>query len=125
MIKLAQAQQLTQKYCNVKITDHKGEKFRVEVRDDNGMLIWREWNFGDCSKLIRYIQQYGIEHQMFAHILHMSVERMPIIYLVITNDLVLESYKQYSAVMVSDQTQAEALALKFNAIIVTSDKATQ
>ena len=119
MITLEQAQQWTQKYCNVKITDHKGEQFRVELRDPNGILIWREWNFEDCEKLIRYIKQYGIEYQMFAHILHMSVEGMPIIYLIITDDFVLKSYKQYSAAMVSDQTQAEELALKCGAIIVT------
>ena len=79
MITLEQAQQWTQKYSNVKIIDHRGEQFRVELRDPDGMLIWREWNFEDCSKLIRYIQQYGIEYQMFAHIIHMSVEGMPII----------------------------------------------
>ena len=125
MITLAQAQQWTQKYCNVKIIDHKGEQFRVELRDNSGMLIWREWNFEDCSELIKYVQSHGIEHQMFAHILHTYVAGMPMIYVVITQDFVLEPYKQYSAVMVSGQTEAEALALKRNAIIVTSDKETQ
>ena len=125
MIKLAQAQSWVNKYSNVKIIDHKGEQFRVEIRDTDGNLIWREWNFEDCSELIKCVNQYGIEHQMFAHILHTYVAGMPMIYVVITNDFVLEPYKQYSAVMVSGQTEAEALALKRNAIIVTSDKATQ
>ena len=62
---------------------------------------------------------------MLAHILHTSVLGVPMIYVVITNEFVLEPHKQYSAVMVSDQTEAEALALKYNAIIVTSDKVTQ
>lgn len=66
-----------------------------------------------------------VPQQMFAHILNTSIAGMPMICVVITNDFVLEPYKQYSAVMVSDQTEAEALALKRNAIIVTSDKVTQ
>ena len=125
MITLAQAQQWTQKYCNVKITDNKGEQFRVELRDPNGILIWREWNFEDCEKLIRYIKQYGIEYQMFAHILHTSVVGMPMVYIIITQDFLLEPDKNYTAMMVADKTEAESVALKRNAIIVTSDKATQ
>ena len=50
---------------------------------------------------------------------------MPIIYVVITHDFELELYKNYAAVMVANETEAQALALKQNAIIVTSDKATQ
>ena len=125
MLTLAQAQQWTQKYCTVKIIDHKGEQFRVELRDQDGMLIWREWNFEDCSELIKCVHQYGIEYQMFAHILHTSIAGMPIIYVVITQDFELELYKNYTAVMVADETEAQSLALKRNAIIVTSDKATQ
>lgn len=125
MITLAQASQWAMKYSNVKIIDQKGEQFRVEIRDTDGNLIWREWNFEDCSELIKCVTQYGIEHQTFAHIMHMSVVGVPMVYVVITQDFVLEPYKQYNAVMVSDKTEAEALALKRNAIIVTSDKATQ
>ena len=125
MITLAQAHQWTQKYSNVTIIDYCGEQFRVEIRDTDGNLIWREWNFEDCSELIKCIQQYGIEHQMFAHILHTSVIGMPIIYVVITHDFELEQYKNYTAIMVADETEAQSLALKRNAIIVTSDKATQ
>ena len=61
MITLAQAQKWTQKYSNVKIIDHKGDQFRVEIRYQDGTLIWREWNFEYCSELIECIQQYGIE----------------------------------------------------------------
>ena len=125
MITLAQAQQWTQKYSNVKIIDHRGEQFRVELRDPDGMLIWREWNFEDCSELIKCVQQYGIEKQFYAHVLHTFVIGMPIIYVVITKDFELEPYKIYTAVMVADETEAQSLALKRNAIIVTSDKATQ
>ena len=70
MITIEQAQQWTQKYCNVKIINNKVEHFRVDVCDKDGMLIWREWNFEDCSGLIECVHQYGIEYQMFAHILH-------------------------------------------------------
>ena len=125
MITLAQAQRWTQKYSNVKIIDHRGEQFRVELRDNSGMLIWREWNFEDCSELIKCVQQYGIEKQFYAHVLHTFVIVMPIIYVVITQDFELEPYKNYTAVMVADETEAQSLALKRNAIIVTSDKATQ
>ena len=118
MITLEQAQKWTQKYSNVTII-HKGEHFRVDIFDKDGTLLWREWNFEDCSGLIECVHQYGIEYQMFAHILHMSVEGMPIIYLIITDDFALESYKQYSAAIVSDETQAEELALKYGAIILT------
>ena len=124
MITLAQAQRWTQKYSNVKIIDHRGEQFRVELRDNSGMLIWREWNFEDCSELIKCVQQYGIEKQFYAHV-HTFVIVMPIIYVVITQDFELEPYKNYTAVMVADETEAQSLALKRNAIIVTSDKATQ
>ena len=125
MITLAQAHQWTQKYSNVTIIDYCGEQFRVEIRDTDGNLIWREWNFEDCSELIKCIQQYGIEYQMFAHILHTSVVGMPMVYIIITQDFLLEPNKNYTAMMVADQTEAESVALKRNAIIVTSDKDTQ
>ena len=125
MITLAQAHQWTQKYSNVTIIDYCGEQFRVEIRDTDGNLIRREWNFEDCSELIKCVQQYGIEYQMFAHILHTSVVGMPMVYIIITQDFLLEPNKNYTAMMVADQTEAEALALKRNAIIVTSDKDTQ
>lgn len=125
MITLAQAQQWTQKYCNVKIINNKGEHFRVDIFDKDGILIWREWNFEDCSELIKCVHQYGIEYQMFAHILHTSVVGMPMVCIIITQDFLLEPNKNYTAVMVSDKTEAESVALKRNAIIVTSDKATQ
>lgn len=125
MITLAQAHQWTQKYSNVTIIDYCGEQFRVEIRDTDGNLIWREWNFEDCSELIKCIQQYGIEYQMFAHILHTSVVGMPMVYIIITQDFLLEPNKNYTAMMVADQTEAESVALKRNAIIVTSDKVTQ
>ena len=125
MITLEQAQQWTQKYCNVKIINHKGEHFRVDIFDKDGTLIWREWNFEDCSELIKCVHQHGIEYQMFAHILHTSVLGMPMVYIIITQDFLLEPNKNYTAMMVADQTEAESVALKRNAIIVTSDKATQ
>ena len=124
MITLEQAQKWTQKYSNVTII-HKSEHFRVDVCDKDGTLLWREWNFEDCSGLIECVHQYGIEYQIFAHILHTSIAGMKIIYVVITHDFELEPYKIYTAVMVADETEAQALALKQNAIIVTSDKATQ
>lgn len=124
MITLEQAQQWTQKYSNVTII-HKGEHFRVDICDKDGTLLWREWNFEDCLGLIECVHQYGIEYQMFAHILHTSVVGMPMVYIIITRDFELELYKNYTAVMVADETEAQSLALNRNAIIVTSDKATK
>ena len=124
MITLAQAQKWTQKYSNVTII-HKGEHFRVDICDRDGTLLWSEWNFEDFSGLIECVHQYGIEYQMFAHILHTSVVGMPMVYIIITQDFLLEPNKNYTAMMVSDKTEAESVALKRNAIIVTSDKVTQ
>ena len=124
MITLEQAQKWTQNYSNVTII-HKGEHFRVDICDRDGTLLWREWNFEDCSGLIECVHQYGIEKQLYAHVLHTSVVGIPIIYVVITQDFELEPYKNYTAVMVADETDAKSLALKSNAIIVTSDKDTQ
>ena len=115
MITLAQAQQWTQKYCNVKIINHKSEHFRVDVCDRDGTLLWSEWNFEDCSVLIECVQKYGIEYQMFAHILHTSVAGMPMVYIIITQDFLLKPNKNYTAMMVADQTEAKSVALKRNA----------
>lgn len=64
MITRKQAELYTRKYRNVTIIDHKGEQFRVEIRDQDGTLIWREWNFENCSGLIECVHQYGIEYQI-------------------------------------------------------------
>ena len=125
MITRKQADLYTCKYSNVFIEDDQGSHFRLVVRDTDGNLIWREWDFEDCENLIKYVNLHGIPKQFYVHVLHTSVIGMPIIYVVITQDFELEPYKNYTAVMVADETEAQSLALKRNAIIVTSDKATK
>lgn len=70
MITLAQAHQWTQKYSNVTIIDYCGEQFRVEIRDTDGNLIWREWDFEQCDYLHKYIENKGILRYESAHVLN-------------------------------------------------------
>ncbi|ELW9911845.1 DUF905 domain-containing protein [Escherichia coli] len=49
-------------YTNVAIEDDQGSHFRLVIRDTDGMLIWRDWNFAPGAGVIlnRYIASDGI-----------------------------------------------------------------
>jgi Bacterial protein of unknown function (DUF905). len=52
-----QADVVVAMYQNVAIEDDLGTHFRLVIRDTDGMLIWRDWNFapGAGVMLNRYI----------------------------------------------------------------------
>ncbi|HBM7348582.1 DUF905 domain-containing protein [Klebsiella oxytoca] len=57
-----QAEAVVAAYRNVAIEDDQGTHFRLVIRDTDGMLIWRTWNFeANAGKwLNRYIASHGI-----------------------------------------------------------------
>ena len=73
MITLLQAQAWVNKYSNVKIIDQKGEQFRIEIRDTDGNLIWREWDFESNDMMMQYIDQKGILRYESAHVIPHNV----------------------------------------------------
>ncbi|ENO2526569.1 DUF905 domain-containing protein [Salmonella enterica] len=59
-----QAEAVASQYTNVAIEDDQGSHFRLVIRDTDGMLIWRDWNFapGAGVMLNRYIASDGIRN---------------------------------------------------------------
>lgn len=57
----AEGEAVAVRYCNVKIEDDQGTHFRLVVRDTDGGLIWRAWNFESSAGrgLNDYISRYG------------------------------------------------------------------
>ena len=57
-----QAETLIRLYRNITIEDDQGSHFRLVVRDTEGRMLWRAWNFEpDAGEgLNGYIRQYGI-----------------------------------------------------------------
>ncbi|MDU3304252.1 MAG: DUF905 domain-containing protein [Enterobacter ludwigii] len=49
-------------YTNVAIEDDQGTHFRLVIRDSEGQLIWRAWNFEASAGywLNRYIASHGV-----------------------------------------------------------------
>ena len=57
-----QAETLIRLYRNITIEDDQGSHFRLVVRDAEGRMVWRAWNFEPDAgtALNRYIGQDGI-----------------------------------------------------------------
>ncbi len=58
----AQADAVAAMYTNVAIEDDLGTHFRLVIRNSEGMLLWRDWNFAAeaGAMLNRYIASDGI-----------------------------------------------------------------
>lgn len=59
-----QAEAVVAVYLNIAIEDDQGTHFRLVIRDSQGQLIWRAWNFeaGAGVMLNRYLASHGIPH---------------------------------------------------------------
>lgn len=57
-----QAEAVTRRYRNIGIEDDQGSHFRLVVRDAEGRMVWRAWNFEPdaAESLNRYIRTSGI-----------------------------------------------------------------
>ena len=57
-----QAETLIRLYRNITLEDDQGSHFRLVVRDTEGRMVWRAWNFEpDAGEgLNRYIRTSGI-----------------------------------------------------------------
>ena len=62
-----QAKVIISRYHNVTIEDDQNTHFRLVVRDDDGCMVWRAWNFEpDAGEgLNRYIRRSGIRTDTF------------------------------------------------------------
>lgn len=59
-----QAEALAAVYRNVAIEDDQGNHFRLVIRDSEGQLIWRAWNFEANAGewLNRFLASHGTPH---------------------------------------------------------------
>ena len=57
-----QAEIVVALYRNVAIEDYQGTHFRLVIRDSEGQLVWRAWNFEASAGewLNRYLLSHGI-----------------------------------------------------------------
>ena len=57
-----QAEVVMVTYRNITIEDDQGSHFRLVVRDPEGLMVWRAWNFEPEAGVMlnSYIARYGI-----------------------------------------------------------------
>ena len=62
-----QADVVVATYQNVAVEDDQGTHFRLVIRDSEGTLIWRAWNFEASAGewLNRYLLSHGIPKNTF------------------------------------------------------------
>ncbi|MGK2893063.1 DUF905 domain-containing protein [Klebsiella michiganensis] len=62
-----QAETIVAAYQNVAIEDDQGTHFRLVIRDSEGTLIWRAWNFEASAGewFNRYLLSHGIPKNTF------------------------------------------------------------
>ncbi|RTQ00593.1 DUF905 domain-containing protein [Enterobacter sp. WCHEn045836] len=52
-------------YTNVAIEDDQGTHFRLVIRDSEGLLIWRAWNFETSAG--EWLNRYPLSHGIPRH----------------------------------------------------------
>lgn len=60
-----QAEAVVALYLNIAIEDDQGTHFRLVIRDSEGQLIWRAWNFETSAGewLNRYLLSHGVRNR--------------------------------------------------------------
>ena len=61
----AEAQAVAACYQNVALEDDQQTHFRLVIRDSDGCLVWRDWNFAAEAGqgLNRFIADYGVRKE--------------------------------------------------------------
>ena len=118
MITRKQAELYTRKYRNVFMEDDQGMHFRLVVRDTDGNLIWREWDFESNDMMMQYLEQKGILRYESAHVIPHNVagEQFYIIVLSETESFDPEEYisGRFKGHMVHELDEAFDIAAAYN-----------
>lgn len=118
MITRKQAELYARKYRNVFVEDDHGMHFRLVVRDTDGNLIWREWDFESNDMMMQYIEQKGILRYRSAHVMPHNVagEQFYIIVLSETESFDPEEYigGRFKGHMVHELDEAFDIAADYN-----------
>lgn len=118
MITRKQAELYTRKYRNVFVEDDHGMNFRLVVRDTDGNLIWREWDFESNDMMMQYIEQKGILRYESAHVIPHNIadEQFYIIVLSETESFDPEEYigGRFKGHMVHKLDEAFDIAADYN-----------
>ena len=118
MITRRQAELYMRKYRNVFMEDDQGMHFRLVVRDTDGNLIWREWDFESNDMMMQYIDQKGILRYKSAHVIPHNVagEQLYIVVLSETESFDPEEYigGRFNGHMIHEIDEASHIAASYN-----------